>query len=183
MAKLGDLVRTILPLARPVGGMNLEPARAEREVTWVRVLKPRVPAFDAPGAAATAAGLTVLRVARADPIALERSVIGFLVNRRAELDRRAADLERQLARLALLGRGLDVLAAAIGSFLGRAVLIEGTKGVAAWARSHGHLLCTIHNVAGGTDTEPQPRPMVGCSPTAECRAARASCTRGGGSIA
>jgi PucR family transcriptional regulator, purine catabolism regulatory protein len=181
MASLRDLVRTIFPLARPVGATPLDPARGEREVTWVRVLKARVPAFDAleggdlaiiPGPAlsvvapnltqiddlaaalararvpavvlvegdggaesidalgkATAdAGLTVLRVGRTDPIALERSVIGFLVNRRAELDRRAADLEGQLARLALLGRGLDVLAAAIGAFLGRAVVIEGRRG-------------------------------------------------------
>jgi hypothetical protein len=63
-----------------------------------------------------------------DPVALERSVIGFLVNRRAELDRRAADLEAQLARFALLGRGLDMQAATIGSFLGRAVVIEGRRG-------------------------------------------------------
>lgn len=181
MATLGDLVRTILPLARPIGAASLDAARAEREVTWVRVLKARVPAFDAldagdlaiiPAAAlavvapslpqveelaealdrarvpavlivegdgggdatealvsaATAAGLTVLKLARADPIALERSVIGFLVNRRAELDRRAADLEGQLASLALLGRGLDVLAGAIGAFFGRAVVIEGRRG-------------------------------------------------------
>jgi PucR family transcriptional regulator, purine catabolism regulatory protein len=181
MASLRDLVRTIFPLARPVGTNPLDPARGEREVTWVRVLKARVPAFDALesgdlaiipgpalavvapnltqvddlaaalarakvpavvlvdgdgggdsvdalGSAAADAGLTVLRVGRADPIALERSVIGFLVNRRAELDRRAADLEGQLARLALLGRGLDVLAAAIGAFLGRAVVIEGRRG-------------------------------------------------------
>jgi hypothetical protein len=181
MASLRDLVRTILPLARPVGTTPLDPARGEREVTWVRVLKARVPAFDAleagdlaiiPGPAlavvapsltatdelaaalarskvpavvlvdgdggaeavealgrsAADAGLTVLKVGRVDPVALERSVIGFLVNRRAELDRRAADLEGQLARLALLGRGLDVLAAAIGAFLGRAVVIEGRRG-------------------------------------------------------
>ena len=181
MASLRDLVRTILPLARPVGATPMDPVRGEREVTWVRVLKARVPAFealengdlaiipgpalavvaptltqtdelaaalararvpavvlvdgdggaeavDALGQAAANAGLTVLRVGRTDPIALERSVIGFLVNRRAELDRRAADLEGQLARLALLGRGLDVLAAAIGAFLGRAVVIEGRRG-------------------------------------------------------
>ncbi|HET9345314.1 MAG TPA: helix-turn-helix domain-containing protein [Candidatus Limnocylindrales bacterium] len=181
MASLRDLVRTILPLARPVGTTTLDPARGEREVSWVRVLKARVPAFEALesgdlaiipgpalavvapsltqtdelaaalarakvpavvlvdgdggaeavealGSAASNAGLTVLRVGRTDPIALERSVIGFLVNRRAELDRRAADLEGQLARLALLGRGLDVLAAAIGAFLGRAVVIEGRRG-------------------------------------------------------
>jgi PucR family transcriptional regulator, purine catabolism regulatory protein len=180
VAGLRDLVRTILPLARPAGG-TLDGPALEREVTWVRVLKARVPAFDALdagdlaiipgpalavvapnlpqtdelaaalararipaavlvdgdggvdalealGEAAARAGVTVLRAGRADPVALERSVIGFLVNRRAELDRRAAELEGQLARLALLGRGLDVLAAAIGSFLGRAVVIEGRRG-------------------------------------------------------
>ncbi len=76
----------------------------------------------------TTAGLTALHLGRVDPVALERSVIGFLVNRRAELDRRAADLESQLARFALLGRGLDMQAATIGSFLGRAVVIEGRRG-------------------------------------------------------
>jgi hypothetical protein len=71
-------------------------------------------ALGALAGAATAAGLTALTLGRTDPMALERSIIGFLVNRRAELDRRAADLEAQLARYALQGRGLDVQAAAIG---------------------------------------------------------------------
>ncbi len=181
MASLHDLHRALFPTARPVGATELSAERAEREVGWVRVLKARVPAFDALetgdlaiiagpalavvapgrtqvdelavalararvpavllvegdtgadvllalGEAATTAGLTALQVGRMDPVALERSVIGYLVNRRAELDRRAAELESQLARLALLGRGLDVLAAAIGSFLGRAVVIEGRRG-------------------------------------------------------
>ena len=181
MASLHDLHRALFPTARPVGALELGPDRGQREVGWVRVLKSRVPAFDAleagdlaiipgpalavvaPGAAqieelavalargrvpavllvegdtgsealailgdaAATAGLTVLDVGRMDPVALERSVIGFLVNRRAELDRRASDLEAQLARLALLGRGLDALAAAIGAFLGRAVVIEGRRG-------------------------------------------------------
>ena len=179
MASLRDVQAAIFPTARAL--VPMEPERAEREVTWVRVLKPRVPAFDAlddgdlaivpgsavtvvaPGAggaaqlvdaldrarvpavllveaesggdaldalgeAAVRAGLTVLRIPHQDPVQLERSVIGFLVNRRAELDRRAADLEGQLARLALLGRGLDILAAAIGSFFGRGVVIEGRRG-------------------------------------------------------
>ena len=78
--------------------------------------------------AASGAGLTVLAVGPTDPVALERSIIGFLVNRRAELDRRAAELEAQLARFALQGRGLDAQAAAIGGFLGRAVVIEGHRG-------------------------------------------------------
>lgn len=85
-------------------------------------------ALAALGAAVEAAGLTAIDLGAADPRALERSIIGFLVNRRAEMDRRAADLEAQLARYALLGRGLDTQAAAIASFLGRAVVIEGRKG-------------------------------------------------------
>lgn len=181
MASLHDLHRALFPTARSLGAAELSPERAEREVGWVRVLKPRVPAFEAletgdlaiiPGAAlavvaprtpqleelavalararvpavllvegetgsevldalgeaVATAGLTALHLGRVDPVALERSVIGFLVNRRAELDRRAADLEAQLARFALLGRGLDMQAATIGSFLGRAVVIEGRRG-------------------------------------------------------
>ena len=181
MASLHDLHRALFPTARPLGAAELVVERGEREVGWVRVLKPRVPAFEALetgdldiipgaalavvaprsaqieevavalararvpavllvegdtgsealaalGAAVTTAGLTALHLGRVDPVALERSVIGFLVNRRAELDRRAADLESQLARLALLGRGLDMQAATIGSFLGRAVVIEGRRG-------------------------------------------------------
>jgi hypothetical protein len=181
MASLYDLHRALFPSARPLGAAELSAERAEREVGWVRVLKPRVPAFEAlesgdlaiiPGAAlavvapgtaqieelavalararvpavllvegdtgsealsalgeaVTKAGLTAMHLGRVDPVALERSVIGFLVNRRAELDRRAADLESQLARFALLGRGLDMQAATIGSFLGRAVVIEGRRG-------------------------------------------------------
>ena len=85
-------------------------------------------ALDALGVAGLAAGVTMLRHPRADPIALERSVIGYLVNRRAEVDHRAADLEAELTRLALLGHGLDGLAAAIGVFLGRAVVVEGRRG-------------------------------------------------------
>ena len=192
MATLRDLHRAILPSARPVGGdrpvgggragaARLGAGPGLRDVTWVRVLKARVPAFDALergdlaivpaaslavvaparpqiddlavafaragvpavvlvegdggaealdalGAAGVAAGVTMLRHPRADPIALERSVIGYLVNRRAEVDHRAADLEAELTRLALQGQGLDGLAAAIGAFLGRAVVVEGRRG-------------------------------------------------------
>jgi hypothetical protein len=70
----------------------------------------------------------VLDVGPSDPVALERSVIGFLVNRRAELDRRAGELEARLSQVALQGQGLDALAAAIATFVGRAVVIEGRRG-------------------------------------------------------
>jgi PucR family transcriptional regulator, purine catabolism regulatory protein len=178
---VADLQRALFPTARPVATAASAAPRTDREVAWVRVLRSRVPAFEAlesrdlaiiPGPslalvapgdaqiealgialgqadvpavllidgdvghealrrladALTEAGLTTLWLDEGDPIALERSVIGFLVNERAELDRRAADLETQLARFALLGRGLDEQAAAIGAFLGRAVVIEGRRG-------------------------------------------------------
>jgi len=170
-----------------MGDAPFDGPAGEREVTWVRVLKARPPAFEALdpgdlavvpadalaaaapdaarldaivallagakvpavlllddhhgrrgagardafadlGVATTAAGIPTFRLANTDPTALERSIIGFLVNERTELDRRAAELEAQLARFALAERGLDVQAAAIGAFLGRAVVIEGRRG-------------------------------------------------------
>ena len=85
-------------------------------------------ALDALATAAEHAGLLTFRLAPADPLALERSVIAYLVNQRSEVDRRAAELDGQLARLALGGGGLSTLAAAIGEFLGRAVAIENPGG-------------------------------------------------------
>jgi PucR family transcriptional regulator, purine catabolism regulatory protein len=180
MATLGELQQALFPDARVLGAPRLTRDRAAREVSWVRVMKSRVPVFEALdpgdlavipgqalaavaaatgtqdlvaalartripgillvggddeggsfgslGTAAVELGLTVLRVDRDDPVALERSVIGFLVNQRAELDRQAEDLQRDLARLALRGHGLDALAAAIGAALGRGVAIEGPHG-------------------------------------------------------
>jgi len=78
--------------------------------------------------AARAAALPVLRATSVDGASLERSIVGFLVNRRAELERQATRIEAQLERLALLGRDLDVLAAAVGSFVGRAIAIEDERG-------------------------------------------------------
>ena len=89
---------------------------------------PAAAALDALAAAADRAGLVVLRLAAADPFVLERRVIAYLVNQRAEVDRRAAELDGQLARLALGGGGLATLAAAIGEFFGRAVAIENPGG-------------------------------------------------------
>jgi hypothetical protein len=185
MATLGDLWTSLFPSALPVA--PLEASARDREVGWVRVLKARVPAFDAldagdlaivpagaleavapgpseavalvtefvrarvaglllvegdpgviPGGAtgaldtvgtsAMAAGLPAFRVARLDPAALERSAIGFIVNRRAELDRQAAQLEARLERLALEGSDLAGLLGAIGQALDRAVALEGRRG-------------------------------------------------------
>src|SRR5688572_11747609 len=48
MARLDDLVRTVMPLARLVGdgGAQSADAALDREVFWVRVLRARVPPFD-----------------------------------------------------------------------------------------------------------------------------------------
>jgi purine catabolism regulator len=180
MATLDDLRAAVVPSARwlsrlPVGSTG-------RDLAWVRLMRSRVPAFDAlepgdvaivPVAAlavvapdrdgvaslvrgcveaeiggllivseagngpsttgplrevAAAAGLPALDVGAADPAAIERSVIGFLVNHRAELERQATLLESRLEQVALDGGGPDGLAAAIAGFLGRAVAIEGRRG-------------------------------------------------------
>ncbi len=187
MTDLAELALAMLPGARSVGA---QPATA-LPITWVRVMRARVPAFDAlePGdlaivpasalavvapadeevlafAAACAAarvaglllvdrdaapadptgesggpdafaalepalrelGVAALRVPRADPVALERSIIGFLVTQGAELDRQAALLETALERLALDGGGPVALVGVIARFLGRAVALEGRRG-------------------------------------------------------
>jgi purine catabolism regulator len=182
MATLDELRAAVMPsarwLSRPAAG------GPRRDLAWVRLMRARVPAFDAlePGdvaivpAAALAvvapdrdgvaalvrgcvdaeiggllivseiggvaassgvlrevvavAGLPALDVGGADPAAIERSVIGFLVNHRAELERQATLLESRLEQVALAGGGPDGLAAAIAGFLGRAVAIEGRRGTA-----------------------------------------------------
>jgi purine catabolism regulator len=79
-------------------------------------------------AAMAAAGVPAVRLARADVAAVERSVVGYLVNERAELDRQAAILESRLERLAIEGGGAAALVAAMAAFLGRAVALEGRRG-------------------------------------------------------
>jgi purine catabolism regulator len=86
------------------------------------------PAIERELAIAASAGLPVLDAGAADPVAFERSAIGFLVNHRAELERQATLLETQLEHVALGGGGPDGLAAAIAGFLGRPVAIEGRAG-------------------------------------------------------
>jgi hypothetical protein len=79
-------------------------------------------------AASRDAGLPVLLLPGRDPSGLERTVIGYLVNRRAELEHRAAQLEGRLEGLALESADLPALVAEIGSFLGRPVALEGRRG-------------------------------------------------------
>jgi purine catabolism regulator len=148
-------------------------------VGWVRVMRARVPAFDAldpgdlvivpPAALAVVApdgpsvaaladaladgdvagvlavgdpevpaafvealagrGVPLFVLATGEPGSVERSAIGFIVNRRAELDRIAAALERRLESLALAGRGLDDLVAEVATALNRGVALEDRRGV------------------------------------------------------
>jgi hypothetical protein len=78
--------------------------------------------------AAVARNLPAFRVVGVDPAAFERSVIGFLVNRRAEVERRAGELVARVEHLALEGRDLDSLAGAVAAFLARGVAIEDRSG-------------------------------------------------------
>jgi purine catabolism regulator len=175
---LAELRAELLPAARPIGE-----AGQATPIAWVRVMKARVPAFDAlePGdlaiipasvlaalapagedraalAAALArppvsgvllveseerggraeledfasrlgpAGLAGLHLERTEVGSLERSVIGFLVARGAELERQAALLESELQRRALEGGGPAALVGATATFLGRPVALESASG-------------------------------------------------------
>lgn len=180
MATLHDLWRAVFPQARPATETTAELALG-REVTWVRVLKARVPAFEAlepgdlailpesalatltagsvepatlveaiaaagvagallvgdgaprPGGVetlrqATTMGVPALRLTAGDVGALERAIIGYLVDARGELERQASRLEAELERLALAEGDLAAYAAAISDYLDRPVAIEGSRG-------------------------------------------------------
>lgn len=186
MTDLAAVAAELLPGASWIGPRRVAGARsaaAGRPIAWVRVLRARVPAFDAldpgdlviapasalavvapgerelrelvaalaavpvsgvllvegeagaggpgleaAGAALAAAAIPGLRVARTDPVALERSLVGYIVARGAELERQAALLEAELRRRALEGGGVGALVATVSSFLGRALALETRRG-------------------------------------------------------
>ena len=182
MTDLASLAAELLP-----GATWLGEAGPARPIAWVRVLRARVPAFDAldpgdlvvapasalavvapgegelrelvaalaavpisgvllvegdPGVAATPAAPTLdtvadvlaaasvpgLRLTRTDTAALERSLVGYIVARGAELERQAALLEAELRRRALEGGGAAALVGVVAGFLGRAVALEAGRG-------------------------------------------------------
>ena len=72
----------------------------------------------------------VLRMVGREAAEVERSIVGYLVNRRAGLDRQAARVEAAAGRVALEGLGLEGIAGAVGAAIGRAVAIEDERGTA-----------------------------------------------------
>ena len=171
MTDLATLASELLPGTQLVGGDG----GSLRPISWVRVMRGRVPAFDAlepgdlviapssalavlaPGPAElrelasalaavpvsgvllpdgardgveamVGAGLPVVLVGSMDTAALERSVVGYIVARGAELERQAALLEAELRRRALDGAGAAGLLATVSEFLGRALALEGSRG-------------------------------------------------------
>lgn len=181
MTDLATLAAELLPGGAWARGA---PGETSRQIAWVRMLRARVPAFDAldpgdlvivpasslavvapgpaelaslvealaavpisgallvdgePGPAGgealdaaakqlAAADIPALRVGRTDPASLERSVVGFIVGRGAELERQATLLESELRRRALEGAGAAALVAVVSSFLGRALALEAGRG-------------------------------------------------------
>ena len=129
----GDVVIASAAVSSAVAG-SAEDAGALAEALAGRAAALLVTGRDAEGSsaalveAAGARGVPVLRLPDADAAALERSVIAWLVNRRAALEEQAAALERRLETLALGGADLAALVAAFGEFLGRAAVLEGRRG-------------------------------------------------------
>jgi PucR C-terminal helix-turn-helix domain len=190
VTRLADLRGELFPAGRPIAtpsgdAPTGEPPRGAPDVAWVRVMKARVPAFDAlergdlaivPASAlavvaATAddlvplvdafraapvsgvllvegeslapaadrrldeleraiagAGLAGLRLPSGDPAAIERSIIGFILERSGELERQAGLLEADLQAHALAGDGAASMVAAAAEFLARPMALEGPRG-------------------------------------------------------
>ena len=103
----------LVPAAAPDGGVA-SPGASAGEVSGAFV------------AAARHAGLTIFRGPKAGDI--ERDLIRYLVNARAEVDRQIARLEGELQQAALEGGGIQSMAAAIAGFFRRAVAIENADG-------------------------------------------------------
>lgn len=121
---LGGLVEAFR--TAPVAGVVLLEADEAAGAEWEAAARSTDLLDELEGALATA-GLPTLRAA-ADAGGVERSLIGLLVNERAELDRQAAILEARLETLAIEGAGPAGLLAAIGEFLGRPIALEGRRG-------------------------------------------------------
>jgi hypothetical protein len=122
-----DLVDLAQTLARSgASGLLLVPAPPATGVgTETAAAPPDM--LGALGEAAVDAGLPAIRVHGMDPATLEKRLIGFLVDRRGELERQSSVLEADLAQLAMAARGVESLVAAIGGFLRRAVALEGRR--------------------------------------------------------
>jgi len=82
--------------------------------------------LEAAALALAAAGIPALRLPRTDTQELERSLVGYIVARGAELERQAALLEAELRRRALEGGGVAALVATVSGFLGRALAFRPT---------------------------------------------------------
>jgi PucR family transcriptional regulator, purine catabolism regulatory protein len=115
-SELADLVAALA--AVPVSGAVLVEGESG----------PEAAAFERAAAALAEAGIRSVRVRGADAAALERSVIGFIVGRGAELERQASLLEGELRRRALEGGGVAGLVATVSAFLGRALALEAGRG-------------------------------------------------------
>lgn len=107
---------------------DLVAALAAVPVSGVLLVEGDVPSLGVAAAVVAGAGIPTLLLSRMDPQGLERSVVGYIVERGAELERQAALLEAELRRRALEGGGVAGLVAAVSSFLGRALALEAGRG-------------------------------------------------------
>lgn len=125
----GDLVIAPAPALAAVAPGRVELDELAASLAAVPVSGVLLPDGNQDSAKAiAAAGVPVVVVGRTDPTALERSVVGYIVARGAELERQAALLEAELRRRALDGAGAAGLLATVAGFLGRALALEGGRG-------------------------------------------------------
>ncbi len=107
---------------------DLAAALAAVPVSGVLLIDGDTPSLDDAAVVIAELGVPALRLPRTDPQTLERSIVGFIVARGAELERQASLLEGELRRRALDGMDVATLLATVSSFLGRALVLEGSRG-------------------------------------------------------
>jgi PucR C-terminal helix-turn-helix domain len=121
-----SILAAVAPGEREVG--ELVAALAAVPVSGVLLIEGDGSSLDSAEALLSDAGVPALRLPRTDAQVLERSVVGFIVERGAELERQTTLLEGELRRRALEGAGVAALVGIVSSFLGRALALETGRG-------------------------------------------------------
>jgi purine catabolism regulator len=76
---------------------------------------------------ADAAGLPIIALPQGSDLhGLERAIIGLLVNKQAELQSRAGQIQRQLTQVAMQGKGLSGIARELGRITGKSISVLDT---------------------------------------------------------
>ncbi len=125
----GDLVLASLPLQSETPHAFLASvlqSLAMRDIAGLVVVSPLPPGAQA---LADAIGTPLLAIPTTARLAeVEKSVIGLIVNRRAELEQRGVQIYRQLAQQTIENRGIEAIIETLAEITGKPVAVEDDRG-------------------------------------------------------